>query len=189
MFTDQHKEQRMSNGRTFQDHCGQDEADLFFHIVTDDQNLDILHQCRNKTTSPKPKQFKQSHSSSRKITATVFWDENDVLLADSMEGETTIIIEVYCQMLTKLIHAIQNCRLDDNAHPPTAERTKKKIKHFDWDFLIIHPTVSTLHLVIIFSSWSSNSELVDNGLEIPGKSRQLLSVGSIHRWQSSMERD
>jgi len=159
MLTDQHKEQRMSSGRAFLDRYRQDGDDLFSHIVTGDETWISYTNAETKqqsmqwrhSSSPKSKKFKQSPYSSRKMMATIFWDEKSVLLVDFMERGTTITADVYCEMLTKLRRAIQNRRrgklssgivlLHDNARPHTAARTKEKIRDFGWE-LFDHPPYS-----------------------------------------------
>lgn len=110
MLTDQHKEQRMSSGREFLNHYRQDGDYLFSHIVTGDETWIsyINPETKQKSmqwrhsTSPKPKKFKQTPYTSRKMMATVFQDEKCVLLVDFMERGTTITADVYCEMLNKL---------------------------------------------------------------------------------------
>jgi [histone H3]-lysine36 N-dimethyltransferase SETMAR len=159
MLTDQHKEQRMSSGREFLNRYRQDGDDLFSHIVTGDEtwisyiNPETKQQSMQwrHSTSPKPKKFKQTPYTSRKMMATVFWDEKGVLLVDFMERGTTITADVYCETLNKLRRAIQNRRrgklssgvilLHDNARPHTAAKTQEKIQDFRWE-LFNHPPYS-----------------------------------------------
>lgn len=159
MLTDQHKEQRMCSGRKFLDRYRQDGDDLFSHIVTGDETWISYTNAESKqqsmqwrhSSSPKPKKFKQSPYSSRKMMATVFWDEKGVILVDFMERGSTITADVYCETLTKMKRAIQNRRrgklssgvilLHDNARPHTAALTKKKIQDFRWE-LFDHPPYS-----------------------------------------------
>jgi hypothetical protein len=87
------------------------------------------------------KNFKQM--SARKLTAAVFWDRKGVLIVEFMQHGATIMSQVYCETLTKLLRAIQNKRhgmpsgvvlLHDNAHLHTAARTQALLEHFKWEF-------------------------------------------------------
>ena len=71
---------------------------------------------------------------------TVFWDRQGVLLVEFLPQGTTINSAVYCEMLKKLRHAIQNKRhgmlsatillLHDNARPHFAAQTQSRPHHF-----------------------------------------------------------
>lgn len=159
MLTDHHKEQRMSSGRKFLARYQQDGDDLFSHIVTGDETWVSYANPETKlqsmqwrhSSSPKPKKFKQTQYTSRKLMVTVFWDKDGVLLVDFMERGTTITADVYCETLKKLRRAIQNKRrgklssgiilLHDNARPHTAAKTNEKIQDFRWE-LFDHPPYS-----------------------------------------------
>ncbi|KAL4092199.1 hypothetical protein QTP88_026740 [Uroleucon formosanum] len=167
MLTYQHKEQRMSSGREFLNRYQQDGDDLFFHIVTSDETWISYINPKSKqqsmqwrhSTSPKPKKFKQTPYTSRKMMATVFWDEKGVLLVDFMERGTTITADVYCETLNKLGRAIQNRR-----------------------------RVPTLHLVTTSFSYIPKNGSVDNALKMTWNLRTPLKTGSTRRWRASMQR-
>jgi len=71
--------------------------------------------------------------STRKITCTVFWDRQGVLLVELLPQGATINSAVYCETLKKLRNAIQNKRsgmlsatillLHDNAQPHSTAQT------------------------------------------------------------------
>ena len=81
---------------------------------------------------------------------TIFWDRKGVLLVEFLLQGTTINSAVYCEMLKKLRHAIQNerCRmqsatiilLHDNAWPHSAAQTQDLISSFKWEQMD-HPHV------------------------------------------------
>jgi histone-lysine N-methyltransferase SETMAR len=107
-------------------------------------------QWRN-STSPIPKQFKQTPYTSRKMMATVFLRRKRCSLVNLIERGTTITDDVCCETLNKLRCAIQNrwCGklssdiifLHDNARPHTAAKTQEKIQDFRWE-LFNHPPYS-----------------------------------------------
>jgi len=75
--------------------------------------------------------------------ATVFWDNEGVILVDILERGSTINAQRYCETLQKLRRAIQNKRrgklsrqilfLHDNARPHTANRTQQLLNDFGWE--------------------------------------------------------
>lgn len=101
------------------------------------------------SNSPKPKKFKKTHG--KKKMATVFWDQNGVLLVDFLEKGQTVTSERYCQTLRTLRRAIQNKRrgmlssgivfLHDNARPHTAHCTVELLEQFKWE-IFDHPPFS-----------------------------------------------
>ncbi|KAL4119599.1 hypothetical protein QTP88_012398 [Uroleucon formosanum] len=161
MLTDQHKEQRMSSGREFLNRYRQDGDDLFFHIVTGDETWISYINPKSKqqsmkwrhSTSPKPKKFKQTPYMSRKMMATVFWDEKGVLLVDFMERGTTITADVYCETLNKL-----------------RPKTQEKIQEFRWE-LFNHPPYSPdlapsdYFLFLHFKKWLDGQRF-ENDMEL-----------------------
>ena len=88
--------------------------------------------------------FKQTIST-RKIMCTVFWDRQ------FLPQCTTMNSAVYCEMLKKLRHTIQNKRLrmlgatilllHNNARPPSAAQPQDLITSFRWE-QIDHPLYS-----------------------------------------------
>jgi len=178
MLTDQHKQQRMASARAFLDRYRQDGDDLFAHIVTGDETWVSYSNPERKTqsmqwrrsTSPKPRKFKQTPYTKQKMMVSVFWDKEGVLLVEFMERRSTITADVYCKTLEKLRRAIQNRRrgklssgiilLHDNARPHTAAKTQEKIQNFRWD-LIDHPPYSPdlapsdYFLFLHFKQWIS----------------------------------
>jgi len=85
------------------------------HIVTGDETWVSHITPKSKQQSlhwkhsglPKRKKFKQTFST-RKITCTVFWDRQGVLLVKVLPQGTKIDSAVYCETLKKLKRAIQN---------------------------------------------------------------------------------
>ena len=73
----------------------------------------------------------------------IFWDHKGILLTEFMAPGTTIMSEVYCEMLNKLWRLIQEngvgCSLKTsfsctiNARPHTADHTNAFIKLFNWE--------------------------------------------------------
>jgi len=82
---------------------------------------------------------------------TVFWDHKRIFLTEFMAMGTTILSEVYCEMLNKLWSSIQNkrCRmltkgvvlLHNNVWTYTAACTNALIKLFSWE-IFDHPPYS-----------------------------------------------
>ncbi|GFU67385.1 histone-lysine N-methyltransferase SETMAR [Trichonephila clavipes] len=107
--------------------------------------------------------------SKRKITATVSWNQRDVLLVDLMPQRTNINPGAYCATLQKLRRAMQNKRrgmlskgvllLNDNARPHAFQITRKLIESFGWEVLDHAPyipdrTPINFHLVqYLKQSW------------------------------------
>jgi hypothetical protein len=68
-------------------------------------NVEIKGQSKQwmHTHSPNmPKKFKQT--SARKLMATVFWDRKGVLTVKFTQQGTTIMSEVYCETLKKIVY-------------------------------------------------------------------------------------
>jgi histone-lysine N-methyltransferase SETMAR len=102
---------------------------------------------KNSPVKKKPRISK----SSKKIMASVFWDERGVVFIDFLEKNTTINKERYCQTLGKLKRAINLKRTElrghqiifhqDNARPHTALQTMAKISKLGWT-IMPHPPYS-----------------------------------------------
>jgi len=105
--------------------------------ITPESTQQSLHW--KHTGSPKRKKFKQTFST-RKITCTVVWDRQGVLLVEFFPQGTTINSAVYCETLKKMRRAIQNKRrgmlsatillLHDNARPHSVAQTQDLITSF-----------------------------------------------------------
>lgn len=159
MLTDGHKTRRMASALEFLERY-HDEGDNFLKsIVTGDETwiqYDTPETKRQSqqwmhSNSPnKPKKFKQTFNN-RKTMATVFWDQQGVLLVEFMQPGTTITAAVYCETLQRLRRAIQNKRrgklsagvvlIHDNARPHTARATQQLLEKFGWD-IFDHPPYS-----------------------------------------------
>jgi hypothetical protein len=94
------------------------------------------------TSSPSKMKFKQT-TSPRNIMCRLFWDRKGVLLVDFLPQGSTINADVYCDSLTKFLHAIQSKRhgklswgvmmIHDSAHPHPAAATQNLITTFSWE--------------------------------------------------------
>jgi histone-lysine N-methyltransferase SETMAR len=109
--------------------------------------------------------------------ATVFWDRKGVLMVEFMQQGTTIMSEVYCEMLKKLHRAIQNKRrgmltsgvvfLHDSAHLYTAGRSRALLEPFNWE-LFDHPpyspdlALSDYHLFTYLKNWLGSQRFNNN---------------------------
>ena len=100
--------------------------------------------------SPRPKKFK-AQKSAGKVLASIFWDEDGVLLSDYLPKGQTITAEYYCSLLAKLKDAIKEKSrgklrrgvlfLQDNAPVHTAGKTMDCLR--DQGFQCIdHPPYS-----------------------------------------------
>ncbi|XP_035231708.1 histone-lysine N-methyltransferase SETMAR-like [Stegodyphus dumicola] len=120
------------------------------------------------TNSPKrPTKFKRTINN-RKVMATVFWDQNGVLLVEFMQPGKTINADSYCETLRRLQRAIQNKRrgmltsgivlIHDNACPHSARVTQRLLQQFQWD-IFEHPPYSPdkapsdFHLFLELKQW------------------------------------
>jgi len=157
MLTEDHKKQRVACALTFLMHYHKEGDGMLSHIVTGDETWvsHITPESKQQslhwkhTGSPKRKKFKQTFST-RKIVCTVFWDRQSVLLVEFLPQGTTINSAVYCEMLKKLRHAIQNKRcgmlsattllLHDNAWLHSAAQTQGLITSFKWEQMD-HPPI------------------------------------------------
>ena len=163
---------------------------MLSHIVTGDETLvsHITPESKQQslhwkhTSSPKRKNFKQTIST-RKIMCTVFWDGQGVLLVEFLP-QGTIINSVYCEMLKKLRHAVQNKRrgmlsatillLHNNTRPHCAAQTQDLITSFRWEQMN-HPPYSPdlaqsdfhlfLHLKKFLGGKRFDDDDDDNGLK------------------------
>jgi histone-lysine N-methyltransferase SETMAR len=154
----------------------------FMNAETKEQSKKWMH-----THSPiKPKNFKQTLSN-KKMMSTVFWDCKRILLTEFMAMGTTVMSEVYCEMLNKLRRLIQNkwhrmltkgIVLLYDVWPHTVAYTNALIKLFSWE-IFNHPAYSpdlapsNYHLFTKMKVWlatqcfHTNEELMDgvnNGL-------------------------
>ena len=95
-------------------------------------------------SSPKPRKLKQAQSAG-KVTATVFWDRQRVLLVDFMTTGTTINADRYCETLTKLRRANQNRRRGmlskgvSILHENAARKTITLLQRFGWNIITHTP--------------------------------------------------
>ena len=156
MLTEEYKQQRVACALTFLMRYHREGEGMLSHIVTGDETLvsHITPESKQQslhwkhTSSPKRKNFKQTIST-RKIMCTVFWDGQGVLLVEFLP-QGTIINSVYCEMLKKLRHAVQNKRrgmlsatillLHNNTRPHSAAQTQDLITSFRWEQMD-HPFV------------------------------------------------
>jgi len=93
----------------------------------------------------------QTDDFNKKITCTVFWDRQGVLLVEFLPQGTTINSAVYCETLKKLRHAIKNKRrrilsatillFHENARPHSVAQTQDLITSFKWEQMD-HPPYS-----------------------------------------------
>lgn len=157
-LTPEHKEQRVTAAREFLDRYRTDGDAFLKSIVTGDETWVSHYTPENKRqsmqwkhpTSPSAKKFKVVKST-RKIMASVFWDQKGILLIDFLPQGETINANRYCETLKKLRRAIQNkrrgmltsgvCLLHDNARPHVARSTAQLLDKFGWDVLT-HPPYS-----------------------------------------------
>jgi len=141
MLTEEHKKQRVASALTSLMRLHKEGDGTLSHIVTGDETWvsHIIPESKQQslhwklTGCLKRKKFKQTIST-RKIMCTVFWDRQGVLLVEFLPQGTTINSAVYCEMLKKLRHAIQNKRrgmlsasillLHDNIRPHSAVQTQ-----------------------------------------------------------------
>jgi hypothetical protein len=120
MLTGTQKAQRLAPALNSLERYNKDGDEFLNHIMKlrVDETWDLIVYVETKeqpnsgcTHSPnKPKKFKQMFSA-RKLIAAVFWDRKGVLMIKFMLQGTTVILEVYGEMLKELRKAIQNERL------------------------------------------------------------------------------
>lgn len=131
---------------------------LFTNLVTGDETWAYLYDPESKRQSmewrrpgsPRPQKFKTQRSC-KKVLATVFWNNQGVILIDFLEQGCTINSERYVATLRKLKEAIRRKRpeLDvrdiklhhDNARPHTSFVTTAAIAHMGWS-VVPHPPYS-----------------------------------------------
>jgi len=97
--------------------------------------------------SPQPKKFK-TQASAGKVTLTVFWNSERVVLADFLEKETTVNCQRYIETITALKRRIERIGIrndtllqHDNARPHTSAATREAIQRLDFSVLP-HPPYS-----------------------------------------------
>jgi len=116
------------------------------------------------------------------MMATAFGDRKGILLMEFKVPGTTIMSEVYCEMLNKLWRSIQNKRrrmftkgfvlLHNNAQTHTAVHTNTLIKLFNWEIFnhppySLDPMPNDYHFFIKMKGWlatqhfHTNEELMD----------------------------
>jgi hypothetical protein len=92
---------------------------------------------RHKESS-QPKKFK-TQALAGKVTLTVFWNSESVVLADFLGKETTINSQCYTGNLTALKRRIEHIGIrnetllqHDNARPHTSAATRDAIQHLEF---------------------------------------------------------
>lgn len=134
-------------------------GDRFFsNLVTGDETWAHLYDPESKRQSmewrhpdsPRPRKFKTQRSS-QKVLATVFWDNQGVLLIDFLEHGRTVNSDRYIATLKKLRDAIRRKRPGndvhdmklhhDNARPHTSLATTAAIARMGWS-VVPHPPYS-----------------------------------------------
>jgi hypothetical protein len=106
-------------------------------------------------TSPScsTKKFKVMPSAG-KVTLTVFWDSQGVLLSHFQKRGKYVNSASYCEILLKLRDAIRRKRpgqlargvllYHDNVRPHTARATQERIQELQWELLEYPPYISDL---------------------------------------------
>ena len=185
MFTREHKKQHVACALKFLMRYHKEGDGMLSHIVTGDEiwvshitpesKQQSLHW--KHTGSLKRKKFKQMFST-RKITCTVFWDRQGVLLVELLSQGITINSAVYCETLKKLRCAIQNKRcgmlsvtillLHDNAQPHSAAQTQDLDTSFKWEQMDPPPyspdlVPSDYHLFLHLKKFLGGKRFDDDG--------------------------
>ena len=184
MLTEEHKKQRVACALIFLMRYHKEGDNMFSHIVTGDEIWVSHIKPKSKQQSlnwkhtglPKRKKYKQTIST-RKIMCTIFWDRQGVLLVEFLPQGTTINSAVYCEMLKKLRHAIQNKRrrmliatillLHDNARLHFAAQTQDFITSLRWEEMD-HPPYSPdlapsdFHLFLHLKQFLSGKQFDDD---------------------------
>lgn len=132
--------------------------EFFKNVVTGDETWAYVYDPESKQQSmewhhpdsPRPKKFKKERSS-QKVLATVFWDNQGVILVEFLEKGSTINSDIYIATLRKLKEAIRKKRPQkdihaiqlhhDNARPHTSFATNQVIAKMGWS-VIPHPPYS-----------------------------------------------
>jgi hypothetical protein len=107
-------------------------------------------------SSPSTKKFKVKPSAG-KVTLTVFWDSQGVLLAHFQKHGENMNSEVYCEVLLKLRDAVlrklpgqlaRGVLLNhDHGRPHTARAIQERIQELQWELLITRLISRTWPLV------------------------------------------
>lgn len=157
-LTDDMKRQRVEASTELLELHDQGGPSFLKRIVTGDETWVHHYEPESKrrsmewrhSDSPRKKKFK-SQASAGKVMATVFWDQEGVILVDFMPKGTTINSEAYILTLTKLKIRLRRCRphlsesnvllQHDNARPHTSFRTREQISKWGWTTLP-HPAYS-----------------------------------------------
>uniref|UniRef100_A0A0A9YJU3 Mariner Mos1 transposase n=2 Tax=Lygus hesperus TaxID=30085 RepID=A0A0A9YJU3_LYGHE len=158
LLSDQHKQDRTEAAHRFLEMLEDEGESLYDRIVTGDETWIHHYTPESKKQSMVWKTVDQSapkkakvENSAGKVMATVFWDNQGILLIDNLERGTTINADRYCEVLEKLRAAIKRKRpgklskkvlfFHDNARPHSANVTKELLRKFDWD-IFPHPPYS-----------------------------------------------
>ena len=98
--------------------------------------------------SPRPKNF-ELQKSPGKFLASIFWDQDSILLNDYLPKGQTINAEYYSSLLVELKDSFKEKRhrkaikgvvfLHDNAPPHRALATQKKLTYLTSSILLTHP--------------------------------------------------
>lgn len=106
ILTEQHQRQRVESAQKFLELYENEGDNLFSRIVTGDETW--VHHVTPETKrqsmvwkkkgEPAPKKAKTTLSAG-KVMATVFWDNQGILLIDYLERGTTINAQRYCDVL------------------------------------------------------------------------------------------
>ena len=158
MLTDQNKEARKAIASELLQRFHVEGEEFLKKIVTGDETWVHFFEPESKRQSmewhhkqsPKKKKFKTVPSAG-KVMATVFWDEEGVILLDFLEQGCTINSVRYVTTLQKLKARLKRVRptksmedvllLHDNARPHTSHHTSQEIEKIGWKVLP-HPPYS-----------------------------------------------
>jgi len=158
LLSDDHKQKRLQSAGKFLDMLEDEGENVYSRIVTGDEtwvhhtNPEMKRQSMvwKKSEESAPKKAKIQYSAG-KVMATVFWDNEGVLLIDFLESGTTINADRYCEVLNKLKSAIKRKRpgklsrkvllFHDNARPHSAKKTQTLLEKFKWE-IFDHPPYS-----------------------------------------------
>jgi hypothetical protein len=149
MIMEEHEMKQQATVLMFLTRCIEQGDDFLSRIVMG-QDIGLAHKPRIKAAVHEVeahiignKEKIQQAISTRKIMRTVFWDRNHVQLVEFLPQGSTVSPGVYCNILKKLCHAIENKRhgmlqwgvimLHDNACPHTASTVQYLIVIFRWE--------------------------------------------------------
>jgi [histone H3]-lysine36 N-dimethyltransferase SETMAR len=158
MLTPEMKQRRLEASRLEIDRINKDPDSYYSRLVTGDETW--LHHYDPDTKqesmqwkhhgSPVPKKFR-TQASAGKIMATVFWDEQGLLLIEYMPHKTTITGAYYATVIRRLRQAIKEKRrgklrrgvllLQDNAAVHTAGVSMQAVTECGFE-LVPHPPYS-----------------------------------------------